>query len=884
MSRLISRASRLSFDPAVRFTLVRAPPGFGKTSLSMEWAPALRAMRVDLEYLAVSAQSTGTVILDSINRALGTRLTEATESGARHRRTNAHSAANRRSAASTQRQPSDQVLIFLDSCEHIAPDASFWEQLHSLLQASPASVRWVFASNAPLPLDKLELIRLGTVRELSARDLELAATDVVALTAGHARMWSRESIEELGGWPALIALASSGDSPRSPSGLRRDVENYVLAVARQMMSEAELTFLIELTCLAEIPVRLANFVLECDDAFDRLRGIEARTALLRVSGTSPDSAVFSMLQPVRRALALEFERRGETRGRHLRRRASMWHMQMDQPDKAIEQLLACGDFDEASSAIEKLGLEYSFRFGIAHHEQALLRLPATLRDSLPRVRLAWIHVMARSGKTEASRIAFDQLRHATSDFWCDREGSVPGKLYTEAKLVELTIAAWCGTIVSLEQLHATDVFFRSSSRFTLLELRYASRFLTAICFQRGDFVRAQSYNQKAHEIDSNESLWIREFWPEMYSALLCVERCRIDEAVAHLDAARGALETADRDGTTEATWYGAARAELDYEQNRLGTADGAVPIADNFERALHSATVTGGVFDVWAAGYLTLASARYCSGGLERSLEVLLKAQEFSDQRGLRSLSMVLVAHRVRILFRAGLAAAAIKESQRAGLLTRLAGYPNANDLTWREYTELVLATARCELELERWDRASEILMPAIANATALGGSRSEAKFRLLAAVCETGTGRPKQAGEHLAVALGLLVQQRLLRPIIDEGKIVSVLLGRVIARPEDFACSKATVEMAKIAARWCSHDAQSPVGDLLTTREMQVLRMLAQGGSNKAIAKSLTVSEHAVKFHLKRIYSKLGVRSRDEAVAEARERQLYRIRDSRTS
>lgn len=784
--------------------------------------------------------------------------------------------------SSSRHQPVAQVLIFLDACEHMASDTSFWRALSSLLEASPDSVRWVLAANTPLPISKIELFRFGTVREISAGDLELKSVDVPTLPVAHSQALNRKLIKELDGWPALIALASSGDSPRSPSGLRCDVESYVLAVVRQTMSEPELTFLIELTCLAEIPVRLANFVLECDNAFDRLHEIETRTALLRVSGASPDCAIFSMPLPVRRALALEFERRGEVRGRHLRRRAALWHTQLDQPDKAIEQLLTCGDFESAGAVIENLGLEYSFRFGIEHHQQALLRLPATLRNSLPRVRLAWIHVMARSGKTDASRIAFEQLRTATSDFWCDREGSLPGKLYTEAKLVELTIAAWCGTIVSLEQLHGTDAFFRSSSRFTLLELRYASRFLTAICFQRGDFVRAQSFNQKALEIDSADSLWIRQFWPEIYSALLCVERCRIDEAVTHLEIARGALETADRDGTTEATWYGAARAELDYEQNRLGTADGGPPIADNFERALHSATATGGVFDVWAAGYVTLASARYCSGGLERSLEVLLRAQEFADQRGLRSLSMVLVAHRVRILFRAGLAAAAIKESQRAGLLTRLASYLNSSDLTWREYTELVLATARCELELERWDRASEILMPAIGNAVSLGGSRSEAKFRLLAAVFETGAGRPKQAGEHLAVALGLLVQQRLLRPIIDEGQIVSTLLQRLILRPAEFACSRATVEMAKIAARWCSHDAQSPVGELLTTREMEVVRLLAQGGSNKSIGKSLSVSEHAVKFHLKRIYSKLGVRSRDEAVAEARERQLYRIREPR--
>lgn len=774
------------------------------------------------------------------------------------------------------------VLLFLDSCQVLLDDASFWDAVRSMIQSSPRTTRWAFSSNARLPISKIELISLGPVRELSSRDLELSVNEQAKLLAACAGSRSLDEIAGLSSWPALIAMTSFGESASSVSGLRSDVEAYVRITATRALSASEREILTELSCLADIPARLANFMLERDDCFKLLHEIEIRTGLLRVSNQgSPSAALFSMLTPVRKALLLQFELLGESRGKCLRRRAADWYVQADMPDRGVEQLLACGDFDVVSAILEKHGLEYCFRFGIERHGQVLLSLPATLRNSLPRLRLSWIHVMARSGNSDAARVAYEQLRESTNDFWCDREGAVPGKLFTEAKLVDLTIAAWCGTIVSLEQLYATDAFFRSSRRFTLLELRYANRFLTAICFQRGDFIRAQTFNQKGHEIDTTEIQWIRQFWPEMYAALLCVERCRIDEALVHFAAAKAVLDQADRQGTTEAMWYGAARAELDYEQNRLGSSDGATPITDNFERALCSATTTGGVFDVWAAGYVTLASARFCATGLERSLDVLLKAQEFADRRGLRSLSMVLVAHRVRILFRAGLPNAAIQEAQQAQLLNRLASYPGASDLTWREYSELVLATARCELELGRWDRALEILSPAISRAAALGGSRSEAKFRLLAAVSEARASRLVQAGEHVATALRLLVQQRLLRPIIDEGRIFSSLIEEIIERPAAFNCSRATLEMAKLTSRWCSYDVQSRVGALLTAREMQVLRLLAQGGSNKIIGKELSVSEHAIKFHLKRIFSKLGVSSREEAVAEARERQLYRIRQA---
>jgi len=57
-----------------------------------------------------------------------------------------------------------------------------------------------------------------------------------------------------------------------------------------------------------------------------------------------------------------------------------------------------------------------------------------------------------------------------------------------------------------------------------------------------------------------------------------------------------------------------------------------------------------------------------------------------------------------------------------------------------------------------------------------------------------------------------------------------------------------------------------------LTPREAQVLACLAQGLSNKAIARRLDISPHTVKFHLESLFRKLGVATRTEAVAAALE------------
>jgi DNA-binding NarL/FixJ family response regulator len=55
-----------------------------------------------------------------------------------------------------------------------------------------------------------------------------------------------------------------------------------------------------------------------------------------------------------------------------------------------------------------------------------------------------------------------------------------------------------------------------------------------------------------------------------------------------------------------------------------------------------------------------------------------------------------------------------------------------------------------------------------------------------------------------------------------------------------------------------------------LTSREAEVLQLLAEGLANKTIAHRLDISEHTVKFHVNAILGKLGVQSRTEAVVRA--------------
>jgi len=60
------------------------------------------------------------------------------------------------------------------------------------------------------------------------------------------------------------------------------------------------------------------------------------------------------------------------------------------------------------------------------------------------------------------------------------------------------------------------------------------------------------------------------------------------------------------------------------------------------------------------------------------------------------------------------------------------------------------------------------------------------------------------------------------------------------------------------------------PAPDRLTAREHDILELLGEGMSNKAIARSLHIAPETVKSHVKRIFEKLGVGRRAQAVVRA--------------
>jgi DNA-binding NarL/FixJ family response regulator len=70
----------------------------------------------------------------------------------------------------------------------------------------------------------------------------------------------------------------------------------------------------------------------------------------------------------------------------------------------------------------------------------------------------------------------------------------------------------------------------------------------------------------------------------------------------------------------------------------------------------------------------------------------------------------------------------------------------------------------------------------------------------------------------------------------------------------------------------------QTPLYDDLTSRELEVLRLIAEGLANKEIAQALTISEKTVKNHINNIFSKLHVNDRSQAMLYAIRKGLVQV------
>jgi DNA-binding NarL/FixJ family response regulator len=170
----------------------------------------------------------------------------------------------------------------------------------------------------------------------------------------------------------------------------------------------------------------------------------------------------------------------------------------------------------------------------------------------------------------------------------------------------------------------------------------------------------------------------------------------------------------------------------------------------------------------------------------------------------------------------------------------------------------IIAAGTLAEMESSRPELAPDVVLWDVGLHPAEPGGRLDAP-ELGAPVLALVPDEPAGEGALSAGARGLLFRDVAPAPLL--AALRAVARGLTVFDP-----ALASVRTTPRAA--ASASTSGP--ESLTPREREVLALLAEGLSNKAIADRLDISEHTAKFHVNAVLAKLGVQRRTEAVVRA--------------
>ena len=215
--------------------------------------------------------------------------------------------------------------------------------------------------------------------------------------------------------------------------------------------------------------------------------------------------------------------------------------------------------------------------------------------------------------------------------------------------------------------------------------------------------------------------------------------------------------------------------------------------------------------------------------------------------------------------------------SQRFFVWTFAYDEPQPQDHGYTRQIEAV-TLARVLFAQGKLDQALSQLTACQQAAEESGGLGWAVEIGILRALVQEARGHRAEALADLERALAQAEPEGYVQVFLDEGEPLAVLLRRVASRGVARACAHRLLDALNRTVAKQEQAATPdhfPLVEPLTEREMEVLRLMAAGLSNREIAEELILAMGTVKAHLHNIYGKLDVRGRTQAAARARELRL---------
>ena len=754
----------------------------------------------------------------------------------------------------------DHFVLVLDDY-HVIEAKPVNLALTFLLEHLPPQMHLVIATREDPDLPLARLRARGRLTELRAADLRFTASEAAEfLNPVMGLKLSAEDIAALEtrteGWIAglqLAAISMQGqkDAARfiqSFTGSHRFVMDYLVEEVLQQQSESVQTFLLRTSILDRLCGPLCDAVL-LDPAASGQATLEyIERANLFIVPLDNERRWYryhhlfaDLLRQRLHQSAASSTGDAESRVNELHIRASQWYEDNGLEIEAFHHAAAANDVERAERLIEGRGIPLHFRGAVTAILDWLESLPTTVLNARPSLWWRYASLLLVNGQTtgveEKLEAAEAALQGTEAD---DKTRNLVGRIAAARAVLALTRyqveTMLAQSRRALEYLHPNNLSTRATANWTL---GYAYLFSGDRAAGRRALAEAISLSQAAGDIFT--------------TILATLGLGNVEEAENQLYRAAGTyqrvLQLAGDQPLQIIYEAHLGLARVLYEWNDLDAAE------QHGRQSLHLARQYDRVIDRFVVCEVFLARLKLAQGDMAGAAAILAQADQSARQQNFVYRIPEVAAAQVLTLLRQGNLAAAAELAQTH---------------------ELPLSQARVHLAQEDPSSALAALAPWRRQVEAKGWKDERLKVMVLQAVALHAHGEKNKAVQLLSDALALAEPGGFIRLFVDEGLPMAQLLSEAAAHGimPDYVGKLLAVfeaEEQKSADKSVLPPAQ-PLIEPLSQREMEVLRLMAQGLSNREISEQLFLALSTVKGHNRIIFDKLQVQRRTEAVARARE------------